>query len=76
MNAKHQAHGPGRDVDARHDAEAVRAAFEGEPEVGVRAGGGEDGVSGGEDDFVAVDVVADPAVAAGEVVDSALRGTP
>lgn len=61
----------GGHVDAGHDAEVcARAALEREPEVGVGRGRGLDGRAVGEDDLVAVDVVAGPAVPAGQEVDA------
>ena len=59
--------GHGFEVEAGDDAEVIGSAFQGLEEVGVFLGIGVDGLGGGEDDLEVLDVVADEAVAGGEV---------
>ena len=54
-------------VEAGDDAEVVAPAFKGEVEVGVGFGVGIDDAAVSQDDFVVDDVVADEAVAWGEI---------
>ena len=59
--------GHGFEVEAGDDSEVVGSAFQGLEEVGVFLGVGVDELGGGEDDLEVLDVVADEAVAGGEV---------